>query len=126
MEGSYTGPERRKHPQYAAGSVPGSHPDSGPSASALRRHIVIGSWLGHTIFLTYGIFYGISYGVVGGIGFFADMYLIDQLGSLPTLIGMVFGAFIGLICVWALCVLIASFGGALVYLLKYKSFPVET
>ena len=94
------------------------------SYELLRRHLVVGSWFGHLLFLLYGVIYGAAYGIVGGIRFFADMFWLDQLGSLNTFIGMVFGAFIGLVCVWTICVLLGSFAGALVYWYKFRSFPM--
>jgi len=96
------------------------------SYDLLRRHIVVGSWFGHALFFFYGILYGMAYGTVGGLMFFNDMYLIDLLGSLQTIIGIVFGSFIGLVCVWAICVILGAFIGTLVYWFKYRSFPVPT
>ena len=92
----------------------------------LRRHIAIGGWFGNGLFLVYGILYGLAYGTVGGVMFFNDMYLIDELGSLQTVIGVIFGTMIGLICVWAICVILGAFIGALVYWFKYRSFPMPS
>ncbi|MBN2082913.1 hypothetical protein JW859_12010 [bacterium] len=91
----------------------------------LRRHIVVGSWFGHMLFVVWGMFFGFSYGGFGGMRFFTDMYLLDQLGSFSSLIGVLFGTFIGVVCVWAICVIVGAFGGALVYWFKFRSFPTS-
>lgn len=90
----------------------------------LRRYIYIGSWFGLAVFIIYGLWAGVSYGGFGGIQFFTDMFLLDELGSLSPLVGVVLGVFIALVCVWAICVILGAFVGALVYRFKFKSFPM--
>jgi hypothetical protein len=89
----------------------------------LRRYLVTGSWIGMAVFVLYGIFAGVSYGGFGGIQFFTDMFLLDYLGRLSALAGVIMGIFIGVVCVWAICVIFGAAIGALVYYIKYKSFP---
>lgn len=90
----------------------------------LRRHIVVASWYGHGLFIVYGMFAGFYYGGFGGVQFFSDMFLLDYLGKLPTLLGAVCGVFIGLVCVWAICVVAAGAVGVLVYWVRYRSLPL--
>jgi hypothetical protein len=89
----------------------------------LRRYLLTGSWIGTGVFVLYGIFAGASYGGFGGVQFFTDMFLLDYFGRLSALAGMVMGVFIGLVCVWAICVILGAAIGSLVYYLKFKSFP---
>lgn len=92
---------------------------------SLRRHLIVGSWIGHAVFLVYGIFLGFSYGGLGGIQFFSSLYLFEQLGSWAALLGMLMGIFIGLVCVWAICVILSAMVGGFVYWAKYRSFPTK-
>ena len=89
----------------------------------LRRYLMIGSWIGTGVFVLYGLFAGVSYGGFGGIQFFTDMFLLDYLGRVSALAGVVMGIFIGVVCVWAICVIFGAAIGSLVYYLKFKSFP---
>ena len=92
---------------------------------SLRRHLIVGSWFGHVLFLVYGIFLGFSYGGLGGIQFFSNLFLFEQLGSWASLLGMLMGIFIGLVCVWTICVICSALVGGLVYWTKYRSFPAK-
>jgi hypothetical protein len=90
----------------------------------LRRYIVVGSWFGHALFLAWGVFFGISYGILGGYEFFTDMYLVDRIGALAGLVGIIMGVFIGVVCVWTICVILAAGIGAGVYWVRFRSFPM--
>lgn len=104
----------------------GGAPDCTPEWQTLRNHLKVGSWFGHAAFAVYGLWFAISYGGFGGIQYFADMFLIEQLGrNFAALLGLVFGVFIGLLCVWAICVIVAAFIGAVVYFIRFKSFPSQ-
>lgn len=91
--------------------------------SACRRYVVIGSWFGHGLMLVYGIFFGLSYGGFGGIQFFTNMYLLEHTGMVAAVIGLVLGTFIGLVCVWAICVIVTSSLALLFYWFRFRSFP---
>jgi len=91
--------------------------------SACRHYVVVGSWFGHVLMLVYGIFFGLSYGGFGGIQFFTNMFLLEHTGMIAAVIGLVCGTFIGLVCVWAICVIITSSLGLLFYWLRFRSFP---
>lgn len=116
--------EANKSPEQHRRSTDLASVEKLTSWDLLRRHLIVGSWFGHLLFILYGILYGASYGVVGGIGFFKDMYLLDQLGTFNTFMGIVCGAFIGLVCVWAICAILGSVVGSMVYWFKYRSFPM--
>lgn len=111
-----------------AAAQTGSHSahDLTPEWRILRNHLKVGSWFGHAAFAVYGLWFAISYGGFGGIQYFSDMFLIELLGrNFAALLGLVFGIFIGLICVWAICVIVAAFVGAVVYFIRFKSFPSQ-
>lgn len=91
----------------------------------LRRYLVTAGWIGNLVFAVNGIFFGFYYGGFGGIRFFDDMWLLDRIGSFSAMLGLVVGVCIGVICVWALCVIISACTGALVYWMRFKSFPVS-
>lgn len=93
------------------------------ASSLLRRYIIIGSWVGQILFVLYGIYLGLSFGAVGGLQFFTDMIVMDYLGGAAKILGVAMGIFVGLVCVWAIFVIVAAACGAAVYWFKYKSFP---
>lgn len=90
---------------------------------ACRHYVIVGSWFGHVLMVVYGIFFGLSYGGFGGIQFFTNMFLLEHTGMVAAVIGLVLGSFIGLVCVWAICVIVTSSLGLLVYWLRFRSFP---
>ena len=89
-----------------------------------RRYILIGSWIGHVLFLVNGAYIGISFGGFGGIQFFSHMWLLDRTGNFAAFFGMLAGIFIAVVCVWALGVIACSFIAGLVYWFQYRSIPV--
>ena len=91
--------------------------------NVLRRYVAVGGWIGQVVFVLYGIYAGLSFGAFGGLQFFTDMYLFDYVAPASKAIGIVFGMVVGLVCVWAICVVAASAVGALVYWIIYRSFP---
>jgi len=90
---------------------------------ACRRYVIIGSWFGHVLMVVYGVFFGLSYGGFGGIQFFTNMFLLEHTGTFAAVLGLILGTFIGLICVWAICVIFTSFLGLIFYWLRFRSFP---
>lgn len=89
----------------------------------LRRYLIIGSWFGHGLMIVYGIFFGLSYGGFGGIQFFTNMFLLEHTGLFSAVLGLILGTFIGLVCVWAICVIFAAALSLLFYWLRFRSFP---
>jgi hypothetical protein len=89
----------------------------------LRRYISIGGWVGNCLFLLYGAYLGLSFGALGGLQFFSDMIAFDATGSFAKGFGILVGIVVGLICVWAIFVVIAAFCGVLVYWFKFRSLP---
>jgi hypothetical protein len=90
---------------------------------ACRRYVIIGSWFGHVLMVVYGVFFGLSYGGFGGIQFFTNMFMLEHTGMVAAVLGLILGTFIGLVCVWAICVIFASFLGLVFYWLRFRSFP---
>ena len=101
------------------------HVETITAYESLRRHLIIGSWVGHALFLLYGIFLGFSYGGLGGIQFFSSLYLFEQLDSWAALLGMLMGVFIGLVCVWTIFVIGAAMVGGFIYWAKHRSYPAK-
>lgn len=90
----------------------------------LRRHLIVGSWFGHALFLAWGVLFGVSYGVLGGFEFFTSMFLLDRVEAFAGMAGIVLGVFIGVVCVWTICVILAAGIGAAVYWARFRSFPM--
>ena len=89
----------------------------------LRRHILVGSWFGLAFFAVIGIQFGFYLGGYGGAKFFQVLFLMDLTGPVAALIGSVVGIFVGVLSVWGIMIITCSFGGAMVYWIKYRSFP---
>jgi len=89
----------------------------------LRRHITVGSWFGMAFFAVIGIQFGFYLGGYGGAKFFEVLFLMDLTGPVAALTGSIVGIIVGTLSVWAILIIISAFCGALVYWLKYRSFP---
>jgi len=89
-----------------------------------RRYLIIGSWIGHALFVVNGAYIAFSFGGFGGIQFFSHMWLLDRVSNYAAFFGMLAGIFIAAICVWALSVIFCAFIATLVYWFKYRSIPV--
>jgi hypothetical protein len=89
----------------------------------LRRHIIVGSWFGMAFFAVIGIQFGFYLGGYGGAKFFEVLFLMDLTGPVAALTGSIIGIIVGTLSVWAILIIISAFCGALVYWLKYRSFP---
>jgi hypothetical protein len=88
-----------------------------------RRYINVGGMFGNLAFLVGGVFVGFFYGGIGGTRFFEELFLIKQVGSLATLAGSVLGVLMGLVCVWAICVVVFACGGAMLFWARYRRWP---
>jgi hypothetical protein len=89
-----------------------------------RRYLIVGSWIGHVLFVVNGSYIAFSYGGFGGIQFFSHMWLLDRASNYAALFGMLAGIFIAAICVWALGVILCAIIASLVYWFRYRSIPV--
>lgn len=98
-------------------------PDRRSKYQLLRRHIAIGGWFGNILFITVGIFFGFYIGGFGGAKFFEELFLVDLTGPVAAILGSVVGIITGTLSVWAILVIFCAFGGALTYLIRFKSFP---
>lgn len=89
----------------------------------MRRYISIGGMFGNLVFILVGIAIGFYYGGMGGTRFFGELFLIKQAGSLAAMTGSVIGVLVGLICVWAIFVIMFACCGAILYWIRYKQIP---
>lgn len=89
----------------------------------LRRHVVVGGWLGNVLFLVVGIQFGFYLGGYGGAKFFEVLFLMDLTGPIATIVGSVVGVIVGSLSVWGILVVVCSGAGALWYWIIHRSFP---
>lgn len=90
-----------------------------------RRYLIIGSLIGHVLFVVNGAYIAFSFGGFGGIQFFSQMWLLDRIRNYAAFFGMLAGIFIAAICVWALGVIACAFIAGCLYWLRYRSIPVS-
>ena len=94
------------------------------SLTLFRRYLRAACWWGNALFLVVGALVGYAYGVASGRGFFADLYPVNQAGSLAADLGITSGVLLGLLAQWVVCVVLCVMLGALAYCFKFKGLPL--
>ena len=92
----------------------------------LRRYLVVASWFGNLLFLVIGVWFGFYLGGYGGAKFFEVLFLMDLTGPIAAITGSIIGVVIGSLSIWAILIVVSGFFGALVYWIKYRSFPAPS
>jgi hypothetical protein len=90
----------------------------------LRWYISIGGMFGNLVFLLIGATVGFYYGGLGGTRFFEELFLIKRAGSVAAIAGSVVGVLMGLICVWAIMVIMFACCGAMLFWIRYRHIPM--
>ncbi len=89
----------------------------------MRRYISIGGMFGNLAFLLVGAAVGFYYGGMGGARFFGEMFLVKEAGSLAAVVGSIIGVMMGLVCVWAIMVIMFACCGAILFWIRFRHIP---